>query len=288
MRPYECVIVRVGEIALKSRHVKKKFFKILTYNIRTALKGVEYRIEKSPGRIFVYSHEVKRVIPRLKRVFGITSVSPCWVCYSGLNDIKILVSDVAVTHLSKNKTFAIRVKRVGVHSFSSQTIAEEAGAAVKRVTGAEVDLSNPDKTINIEVRSKRAYVFVEKIKCLGGMPVGTAGAVVCPIEDERSVVAAWLMLKRGCNVAVVSEKGNKLAGKLKKYHAGMKRYIIKPGTDVMELCNNLCENGKVFGIVLSENFETAKVSELETGENPIYRPLFFLSSKEINEIFRKI
>ncbi len=295
MRPYDCVLVRVGEIALKSKQIRKKFFKVLLWNIKASLKGIDYKIERNPNRIFIYSKEVKKVISRLKKVFGITSISPCWTCYSGINEIKLLVADVATEHLALSKTdsFAVRVRRSGIHSFSSQTIAEEAGAAIKRVTGSNVNLTKPDHQIFIEIRSKKTYVFTEKIKCLGGMPVGTAGYVVCPLESRDSFAAAWLMMKRGCGIiAVVQEDTDKKPiRKLKKFGMRMKAYSIASGEALYKICDKLCETTNSSGIVLAENYEKTKVSDIAAKDrnikNPVYRPLFFMKSAEIEKISKK-
>ena len=290
MRPYDCVLVRVGEIALKSKQTRKKFFKIILWNIKASLRGIDYKIERNPNRIFVYSKEIKKVISRLKKVFGITSISPCWTCYSGINEIKLLVTDVAAEYLSlSNKSFAIRVKRVGIHSFSSQTIAEETGAAVKRVTNSVVNLTNPDKKINIEVRSKKTYVFIEKIKCLGGMPVGTAGSVVCPIESRWSFAAAWMMMKRGCNiVAVIGNEDLKPIKKLKEFDNYIKVYSLSSNTSLLKVCDKICEETNSKGIIIADNFKTVKISEInDKVKNPVYRPLFFLEPENIEKISKK-
>jgi len=216
--------VRLGEIALKSPQVQRRMFGMLLGNMRAALEGLEYDMETNPNRIFIYTKRIDEAIERIKKIFGVTSVSPCWTCFSGLNDIRMLASDIAsdVLKLGEKDSFAIRAHRVGRHKFSSKEVAEEAGAAVKRVTGASVELSKPDREIFIEARSRKTYVFVDKFSGAGGMPVGTAGKIISPVENPADAAAAWLMMKRGCEVLVlVDEENNRLAEILKEWDAQM-------------------------------------------------------------------
>ncbi len=232
MRPPECVLVRLGEIALKSPQVQNRMFAILLHNMRAALEGLEYNMETNPNRIFIYTKQIPEAIERARKVFGVTSVSPCWTCFSGLNDIRMLVSDITsdVLKLTEKDSFAIRAHRVGRHRFSSKEIMEEAGAAVKRVTGAKVDLTKPDKEIQIEARSRKTYVFVEKFPAAGGMPVGASGGIVSIIENPADVAAAWLMMKRGCEIlAVASEDSAELIDKLRAWDSQMGVQIYERG-----------------------------------------------------------
>ena len=143
-----------------------------------------------------------------------------------------------------NTKFAIKCRRVGTHDVSSQEIAAYCGSVVKNVVDAPVDLSNPDLTIFVEVRDDDAYIFHEKIKGPGGLPLGTQGKVVCLISSGiDSPVAAYLMMKRGCEVIAlhyhndpfsgpkVTENFNLLIDRLDEYANGsaIKRRVIDYG-----------------------------------------------------------
>ena len=143
-----------------------------------------------------------------------------------------------------NTKFAIKCRRVGTHDVSSQEIAAYCGSVVKNVVDAPVDLSNPDLTIFVEVRDDDAYIFHEKIKGPGGLPLGTQGKVVCLISSGiDSPVSAYLMMKRGCEVIAlhcnndpfsgpkVTENFNLLIDRLDEYANGsaIKRRVIDYG-----------------------------------------------------------
>ncbi len=282
MRNPGCVLVRVGEIALKSPQVQRKFFGTLLHNMKAALGFLPYKIETNPNRIFVYG-DSERIILALKRVFGITSLSPAWTCFSGISEIKLLAVDIAEEmKLNPKNSFAVRARRSGRHKFSSQTIAEEVGAAIKRVTGAKVDLSNPDKEISIECRSRKTYIFTEKIKCEGGLPLGISGKVVVPLTSEKDAVAAWLMMKRGCEIIIIINEKNlkrfsKLVEGLKSWHIGSEmKIIIGTGKTAEEIAKS--------GVPIA----TGETAGKKIKKAHAFRPIFFLEKKEIDEIANKI
>ena len=51
----------------------------------------------------------------------------------------------------------------------------------------------------LPVPSCRVF-FVDRISAYGGIPVGIQGKVLVHLIDRRSAVAAWMMLKRGCEL----------------------------------------------------------------------------------------
>jgi thiamine biosynthesis protein ThiI len=53
----------------------------------------------------------------------------------------------------------------------------------------------------VELAGGKAYLYFERIKGLGGLPVGVSGKVLSLLSGGLdSPVAAWLMMKRGCHV----------------------------------------------------------------------------------------
>src|SRR3989338_9629536 len=209
MRPPDCILVRLGELALKSDQVQRKWFRILLENIHAGLKeaGIEYRLEINPNRIFVFTKQIPEAIAVLKKVFGIVSLSSAWQCHSDLAEIRNLSADIAeqVLKLNEKKSFAISARRAGHHKFSSKLIAEEAGAAVKRITNAAVDLSKPENEIEIECRSRNTYIFTEKISAVGGLPLGTGGKVLALLEKKEDALAALMVARRGCELVLLAK-----------------------------------------------------------------------------------
>ncbi|MEA2054557.1 MAG: THUMP domain-containing protein [Candidatus Thermoplasmatota archaeon] len=209
------VLVRYGEIGLKSEHVRKQFEDLLIADIKKALShyGIKHKIKKTWGRIFVEVDDFEQAVKPLKNVFGITSFSPAAETEANLESISRAVADYAKT-INKNESFAIRARRTGNHDFTSQNVAARAGQAVVDATHAPVNLKNPDKEIFIEVRDEKAFIFSKKIEGTGGMPYESQGKAIGLVKDEKDMLASWLMMRRGCTVEFVCNK--KMKDKIKE------------------------------------------------------------------------
>jgi len=79
-----------------------------------------------------------------------------------LNKIVEAARKVALGNISPEETFAIRTTRRGKHDFTSLDINVKAGAAVKEVTNASVNLSFPDKIVAVEIIGDIALISILK------------------------------------------------------------------------------------------------------------------------------
>ena len=72
------VMLRIGELWLKSEPVKKQFMKTLLRNVRAALDaaGLSYEIEEFRGRVLIHG-DAEQIAAAVSRVFGIVDVSIC-------------------------------------------------------------------------------------------------------------------------------------------------------------------------------------------------------------------
>jgi len=201
----DAILVRYDELALKSKRVRTRYEAILVKNIKSMLNadGCSYSdITKEMGRVFIHSEDPNALRSAVK-VFGVVSASPVYTCEPTLGSARGLCAEVAGNIIHERQSFAIRARRAGNHNFTSRDIAIACGDAVfekvdKNIT---VDLDNPDVEIFVEVRQKKAYVFIESLKGVGGLPMGTQGKLVALISGGiDSPVAAWLMMKRGCEI----------------------------------------------------------------------------------------
>jgi len=192
-------LVRYGEIFLKSDYVRRQWEKVLVRNIREVLPGCKIRSER--GRIWVQGP----VDPeRLRRVFGIVSFSPVVRCPLDILG-ETLLSLARERGAGSLRTFAIRMKRVGTHPFTSQEKAVELGNLVRAgFPNILVDLDNPDLELHVEIRGDAAYLYTEVIHGAGGLPLGVEGSLVALVSGGiDSPVAAWMMMKRGCRIIPV-------------------------------------------------------------------------------------
>jgi thiamine biosynthesis protein ThiI len=202
------VVVRFeGEIGIKGRWTRRSFENLLLVNIRRFLKynKIPYnKILKKHGRIFIQTTDAEYAAEKLAQVFGISSISPAVEISSENNQIIRNSLELADDVLTDGCSFAVRCRRAGNHPYSSMEICRDVGEQVLlglKDRNLRVDLENPQKTLEIEVRDDRAYLFSKTISGEGGFPVGSQDKIVCLLSGGTdSPVAFWLMMKRGCPV----------------------------------------------------------------------------------------
>ncbi|MFH1773813.1 MAG: tRNA uracil 4-sulfurtransferase ThiI [Methanobacteriota archaeon] len=242
-------LLRYDEIALKSEPVRRGWENVLIKNIKRAL---ECKVKKERGRIWVEAGE--EAPEKLKKIFGIHSFSPCVCC--GLEDLEKFFLEFAEKSLEGKKSFALRVRRTGRHDFTSQDVARKLGAKIQKKIPIKVELKNPEGEIFIEIRDNDCYIFEEVVEGLGGLPSGVEGKVVALISGGiDSPVAAWLMMKRGCDVVALyldifpfagEEAFNRVASVvevLKEYQTDIKLRQVNHGKFLMKVRKDLKEEG---------------------------------------------
>ena len=213
-------IVRYGEIYLKGKN-RGFFEKQLVKNIKDCLSknNVKYSgIFRLRGRIIVHSGENCEC---LRYVFGIVSISPALETDTDLTNIQKVALDFYT-----GGSFRISARILGsMDGYTSQKINEVVGAYIVAKTTAKVSLKNYAVNIGIEIINNKAYIFNEKIDCLGGLPVGVSGHVHLLLENKYSLFAAYLMMKRGCRLTIVKLEDVNY-GILMKYHHGSNIKIV--------------------------------------------------------------
>ena len=209
----ELVLVRYGELALKGQN-RSSFESRLMDNIRAAVKHVsDVRMERRQGRIAVRpARRVEAVARRLQDVFGITSISPARGVVSqpdAIVPVARRVLEEAVAALPAGRSVSFRVATSRADKSFPMTSAEFDRYVAERILDGfpqlRVQLKDPELALGIDIRTERTYVFARRLPGPGGLPVGTLGKVTCLISGGfDSPVAAWLAMKRGCQVRFVT------------------------------------------------------------------------------------
>ena len=69
-------------------------------------------------------------------------------------------------------------------------------------------MKGADVEVHVEVVQGMAYVYAQTMRGVGGLPVGTAGKVVCLLSSGiDSPVAMWRMARRGATCIAVHFSG---------------------------------------------------------------------------------
>jgi len=210
-------LVRYSEIGLKSEPVRRRFLSLLRDRIEETLssRGIDHVIEHERGRIYVFTED-EAASQVLQMVPGIHSFSPAVGCSSEMDDILSELRVLGSKVLRRKMSFGMRVKRTGEHPYSSRDITMQGADSVTshlKVGEVSVDLDDPDIWVEVEIRGKRAFIFTERLRGLGGMPSGSQGRAIlylpCPGElrgfeweevVSRSLISWMMMERRGVRI----------------------------------------------------------------------------------------
>ena len=199
-------LVHYGEIGLK-RGNRSYFEKKLAQNIKLALKGMGCsEVRRIYGRILVRLHpeaDIGAIQERLGKVMGIAHFELVLAVEQTISAIQ----DGALELVKDRqfKTLKVETKRANKRfPLTSPETSAAVGAHLLSATGASADMHTPDLRCNIEIVDEAAYIYVEKIRGVGGLPVGASGKVLVMLSGGiDSPVAAWRMMKRGVKALFV-------------------------------------------------------------------------------------
>ncbi len=321
----QVILCRFGEIGTKGRVAQNNLKHRLKVQIERSIE--DSKVEIVGGRIITYTDWTN--MDKIKYLPGIASFSPAVKVDYNINRIKETVLNIAKRRSNNQKSFAVRVKRLYKdYPMKSPDIEKFIGKTVKDATGLNVNLDHPNLFIGIEILMNGAYIYTDKIKGTGGLPVGNQGKVVSLLSGGiDSPVAAFLMLKRGARIIFVhfsiikseEEKAwkiykrflafdsktkfivvphrkyiEKVAEILKKYNRERyicifcKRRFLKESTHI---ARRIGAEGIVTGDSLGQvaSQTLRSMSIIQEEINfPVYRPLIGLDKSEIKEIAYKI
>lgn len=196
------IFIKYGELNTKKGNIKF-FIDALYKNIYHKLKNENVTINKNVARTYIELNDnnEKEVISKLQQVFGIHSIVLAYRIDTDMNEINNRALEV---FKSKNiNTFKIVTKRSHkAFPYESMEVSRMVGAKIlKNISNLNVDLHNPEYTLEIEIRSDYTYLYIDEIRGLGGYPVGIQGKGIVMLSGGiDSPVAGFLSLKRGIEI----------------------------------------------------------------------------------------
>jgi len=246
------IMIKYGELTTKKDNINF-FLSTLRDNLRLALAGFDYELTYDKNRMFIKAKEEEAIIKVLTNTFGIHEITIAHELTS--NDIEEIGK--LLTYLLKNyafKSFKVVTKRANKdYPLTSMEVSAKLGGMVlKAFKDKKVDIHTPELEINVEIRNNKGYLYFEKIKGLGGYPVGTLGKGLLMLSGGiDSPVAGYMAIKRGIRIEAIyfespphtsEDAKNKvlaLARILAKYNAYLKVHIIK-FTEIQEAIYQNC------------------------------------------------
>lgn len=199
------IFLKYAELSTKKDNINF-FLKTLNDNLVKKFRN-EIEIKYDYGRMFIIpkNNNYDDVVKRLQNTFGIHEIIIAYKDNSKeLNNIKDNIIE-----LLKNrefKTFKVDVKRSDKsYIYDGMELRKILGSHIlKNIDNIKVDVNNPDITINVEIRLKEVLIYFDKIKGLGGYPVGTLGKGMLMLSGGiDSPVAGYLAMKRGVKIEAI-------------------------------------------------------------------------------------
>jgi len=234
------VLIKYGELSTKKDNINF-FLTKLKENILYALKDLNVKVDYDLGRMFIHTSDFhEEVVSKVTKIFGIHEINICYIIES--IDFNIVSKEVLNLLQDKEfKTFKIESKRSNkkINSTSVELSKKMGGIILKNIPNIKVDVNNPEILINVEYRNNNTLVYFERIKGLGGYPVGTLGKGLLMLSGGiDSPVAGYLTCKRGVKLEAIyfespphtsMEAKNKvieLARKLTSYNGEINLHVI--------------------------------------------------------------
>ncbi|MGI6240176.1 MAG: tRNA uracil 4-sulfurtransferase ThiI [Christensenellales bacterium] len=320
------LLARFGEVYLKGLN-RSSFLKILTDNVKKAVKDIGGRVWFADSRIYVSDvADMDECAERVRRVFGIHSVSPAWELEK---DFEQIAAQCVAISAGLSGTFKVLARRSDKQfSVDSMEMAREIGGRILDANeNLKVDVRTPQHKISVEVRDN-AYVYKDELLAAGGLPLGTGGKAALLLSGGiDSPVAGYQIMRRGvkiCGIHFLSppytgelarEKVLQLAQTLARYSGGMRVYLV-PFTKVqleihekcpdnlgtvigrrfmMRIAKKLAQDfgaqalitGESLGQVASQTMEAIACTD-EVADMPVFRPLIGLDKLEITQMAERI
>ncbi len=323
------IIIRVGELFLKGNN-KRFFEETLSRNIRKALEGIKCYLRYAHNRTIVEKYnesDHNDIILRLKKVFGIHSISPAVKLLADFDEIAAAAAEIS----PKLGKFRVTVNKAdkSIAKRSMDIAAEIGGYMLDKSKDLSVDLFNFNFEVNVDIREdKTAYIFYDKILGAGGLPVGCGGKAMLLLSGGiDSPVAGYKIAKRGVQIFAVhyhsfpytSEKAKQkvidLAKTIAKYCGNIELSVV-PFTEIQYAIRESCPpefmitlmrrfmmriaeklakqkgcgaivTGESLGQVASQTMESIIVTN-SVVDLPVFRPLIGNDKNEIIDVARQI
>jgi thiamine biosynthesis protein ThiI len=251
----KAIIIRYCEIHLKGKN-RSYFEKLLRENIKKSLNCINYNFKILHSRYLIEDFDENDyyvIIDKLQKVAGIHTISSALIVN---NDLEEIFSACKILCENKFGTFKVDTNRADkTFTPSSVETSRILGGRLLELYGSniKVDVKTPDFTVFVDIREDgKTLVYTDVIKCMSGMPVGSAGKGLLLISGGiDSPVAGYMMCKRGMKLNCIhyhsfpytgesaKEKVLELSKKVGEYNGGMNVYVV-PFTKIQEEIHKKC------------------------------------------------
>jgi len=323
------IVVHYSEIGTKGQN-RVFFEKKLVQNIQKACRFSDVPVRRLFGRIFIGPSEnldYANTSEKLREIPGIAWFSEADRLATEMEALRQAVADLELPE--GDYRFRVEARRSKKDfPIESMDINREIGAQIQERTGWQVDLTNPDYTLYIDVTHQGIFLYQAKERGIGGLPVGVSGKLICMLSGGiDSPVAAFKMFSRGCRIVYthfhnysrdakqVREKVVRLVEILNRYQHRSRLYLV-PFADFQQalvtvvpadcrmvayrrvmfhIAGRILEREKALGFVTGDSVGQVASQTLENLQtiyeasgHPVFAPLIGEDKQSIMDLSKKI
>ncbi|MBQ2639754.1 MAG: tRNA 4-thiouridine(8) synthase ThiI [Bacilli bacterium] len=256
------ILIKYGELNTKKGN-RNFFINTLYKNVLNSLKDYDVKISKDRARMYIEfkDEDLDSIKSIIDKIFGIYKYHIAYIVNTNIEDIKSKVLEIVKKEdfntfkVESNRSY----KEFPLNSLElSKTLG---GVILKNIDSIKVDVHNPELLVNVEVREKKSYIYLNSYMGSGGYPVGVQPKGMLMLSGGiDSPVAGYLALKRGMTLDAVYfeaiphtsiEARNKvitLAKKLLPYGTNINLHIVN-FTKIQEAIYKNCHSNYVITIM---------------------------------------
>ncbi len=222
-------ILRIDEIGLKSAPVRRLFTDVMLRSLtaQASARGVKVSFDRSHRLLRAMLSDAEESDASIfedsvSHTFGLIAADRTTAVDREPEAIINLLDDMGWPD-QEIRTFGVRAKRHGPRSgLRSQEFASELGSLVlDRHPHLSVDLTSPDAWIRVALLPDAAHLIDHRVEGPGGLPSGVQGRVEARLEDDDSLLAAWLCMRRGCRIDPIEPIDEEMRQILRKWDAAL-------------------------------------------------------------------
>ena len=225
-------ILRYGELGLKSKVVRRQFQKALKVNMERLAFNSGISIFKDQIKtmdVMRSDSSAEETENLLCHILGVVAIDPAKVISDTIDPDTVAKAILANDPKAGiPRTFGVRTRRVGPRGkYNSQQYSGELGNALGKIDESlSVNLTNPDMWIRVVMEPEKVWLLGDRITAPGGLPPGVQGDVLCKIDDEQSLLSAFLIMRRGSSLIPVDGSDEKLLSILRDWDPRLGRHSI--------------------------------------------------------------
>jgi thiamine biosynthesis protein ThiI len=238
-------LVHYHEVGLKGRN-RSGFERKLKENVEKRLasdaRGFSgARVSRISGRLLVDAGswaDVGAIADVISRVPGVVRTSAAVRTAQKLEDV-YAASLWILERCEPYESFKVDARRANTNfPIESMRLNQLVGAWLcEHLPAKTVKMREPDAKLHVEMIEGSAFIYAHTSRGVGGLPVGTAGGVVCLLSAGLdSPVALWRMMKRGATVTALHFSGRPETADTSEHLVREIIDVLRPFGGIERLC----------------------------------------------------